>query len=629
MTTSVKRKATTKKTSAKRTTTAARNGRAGRGGVERLPARSDVPARDRWNLESLFPDDDAWETAFKKWEKQMVGFDRFRGKLGKSAAELLACLKFDAEYDRAGERLGTYAHLKTTEDSTDSRYQRMHGRFMSVASRAAQASSYIRPEILAIPAKQLEKFLAEKSLAPWRLAIDRLVRYRPHTLSMEEERLLAMQTEMSQTADHAFHQLHDSDMRFPLVRDEKGRQVELGHGTFSRFLHSPDRNVRREAYEKYYERFAQNKHTLAATLSGSIQKDVYYARARRYEGALAGALFQDNVPPSVYDNLISTVSDHLPALHRYYELRSRVLKIKKFHLYDHYVPLAPETKMRHTWDEAVDVVIESLRPLGSEYVEVLGKGLRGRWCDRYPNQGKCSGAFSCGSFEADPFILMNYQPEVLDHVFTLAHEAGHSMHSFYSARHQPYQYYNYTIFVAEVASTFNEQLLMRHMLDKLKRPADRAVLINRELDGIRGTIYRQTMFAEFEKITHALAESGEPLTLDALTETYRKLLVKYLGPSLVLDDNSPLECLRIPHFYRGFYVYKYATGLSAAIALSDRVSNGGKKELGDYLSFLQGGCSKYPLELLKDAGVDMEQPEPVAAALKRFDVLVSEMDGLL
>jgi len=606
---------------------ASKNGRGD--GVERLPKRSAVSKRDTWDLESLFPNDEAWEKAFKKWEKQIAGYEQFRGKLGLSAASLAGCLKFDADLDRAGERLGTYAFLKTTEDSADATYQRMKGRFLGVASRAGQEASYIRPEILAIPPKQLNKLLADKQLAPWRLAIERLVRFRPHTLSTGEERLLAMQTEMAQTADQTFHQLHDADMKFPVIQDEKGRLIELSHGTYSRFMDSPDRGVRQEAYEKYYGRFAENKHALAATLGGSIQKDIYYAKARRYESAVQCALFADNVPLAVYDNLIATVSDHLPTLHRYYALRNKVLKLKKFSLYDQYVPLLPESKMKHTWDEAVEAVTVSLTPLGSEYVKVMGAGLRGRWCDRYPNQGKQSGAFSCGTFDGDPYILMNYQSEVLDHVFTLAHEAGHSMHSYYSAKNQPFQYYNYTIFVAEVASTFNEQLLMRHLLTKVKTDEDRAILISRELDGIRGTIFRQTMFAEFEKLTHAAAEAGEPPTLQSLSGTYRELLVKYLGPALTIDDHAVLECLRIPHFYRAFYVYKYATGLSASIALAERVTSGGKQELEDYLGFLKGGCSKFPLDLLKDAGVDMQRPEPVAAAMKRFGKLVDELGKLL
>ena len=331
----------------------------------------------------------------------------------------------------------------------------------------------------------------------------------------------------------------------------------------------------------------------------------------------------------MYDNLIAAVHKHLPALYRYFELRRRKMKLLDIHHYDTYVPILSELETRHTWDQAVKVVVNSLEPLGSDYCRVLAGGLNNGWCDRYPNQGKQSGAFSSGSFSSDPYIMMNYQPEVLDHVFTLAHEAGHSMHSYYSAKHQPYQYYNYTIFVAEVASTFNEQLLSRHMMEKARSAKERAYLINRDIDAIRGTIIRQTMFAEFEKISHETVEGGEPLTVEKFKEIYRGLLQKYFGPDFVVDDELALECLRIPHFYRAFYVYKYATGLSAAIALSQRVVNGSKRELDDYLSFLRGGCSKFPLDLLRAAGVDMETPEPVETALGHFGRLVDELDGLL
>jgi oligoendopeptidase F len=368
---------------------------------------------------------------------------------------------------------------------------------------------------------------------------------------------------------------------------------------------------------------------LSAALAGSIQRDVYYARARGYDSALAASLFHDKVPVSVVDNLVASVHRHLPALYRYYDLRRRKMKLRDIHHYDTYVPILSELKSRHTWQQAVKLVIAAIEPLGSEYCEVLEKGLEGRWCDRYPNQGKQSGAFSSGSFDGDPYILMNYQTDVLDHVFTLAHEAGHSMHSYYSAANQPFQYYNYTIFVAEVASTFNEQLLSRRLMAKARDEKQRAFLINREIDSIRGTILRQTMFAEFERITHELAESGEPLTVERFKSEYRKLLELYFGPDFALDDELALECLRIPHFYRAFYVYKYATGLSAAIALAHRVTSGGTSELNDYLGFLKGGCSKYPLDLLRGAGVDMERPEPVDTALDYFERLVGELDELL
>ncbi len=434
---------------------------------------------------------------------------------------------------------------------------------------------------------------------------------------------------MAETANHAFRQLTDADLKFGLVKNEKGEQIELSNATFSLFLHSPKRAVRKAAFHQYYAQFKGHENTLAATLSGSMQRDVYYAKARNYKSALAGALFSDNVPQSVYDNLIAAVHKNLPALYRYYDLRKRKMKLPDIHHYDTYVPILSELDSRHTWDQGVKEVVTSLEPLGSEYCGVLERGLNNGWCDRYPNQGKQSGAFSAGTFDGDPYIMMNYQPEVLDHVFTLAHEAGHSMHSYYSAKHQPYQYYNYTIFVAEVASTFNEQLLSRHLRQKAESDKERAYLINRDIDAIRGTIIRQTMFAEFEKITHETVEAGEPLTVEKFKEIYRALLDRYFGKDFVIDDELALECFRIPHFYRAFYVYKYATGLSAAIALSERVVGGGKRELNDYLGFLKGGCSKFPLDLLRDAGVDMEKPAPVDTALKHFARLVDELDELL
>jgi len=440
---------------------------------------------------------------------------------------------------------------------------------------------------------------------------------------------LAMQGEMAQSASHTFRQLHDADLKFGLIRDDNGQRIELTNATFSQLLIAPDRRVRRTAFRQYYRAFADHQNTLAATLGGSILKDVYYARARRYPSALDAALFPDNVPRTVYQNLIASVRNHLPSVHRYYDLRRRKMRLRRLHFYDTYVPILSDLQTRRSWNEAVKVVLQALRPLGNDYGRVLETGLRGRWCDRYPNAGKQSGGFSCGSFDGDPYILMNYKPAVLDDTFTLAHEAGHSMHSYYSAKSQPYLYYDYTIFVAEVASTFNEQLLSAHMLDQAQSDRERAFLINRELDAMRATIVRQTMFAEFEKITHEMAENGEPLTVDALRDVYGKLLHDYLGPAMAIDDELALECLRIPHFYRAFYVYKYATGMAAAIALSQRVRNGGKRELQDYLKFLKSGCTKDPLPLLQDAGVDMTRPEPINAALEHFANLVDQLDQLL
>ncbi|MGH7134461.1 MAG: M3 family oligoendopeptidase, partial [Pirellulales bacterium] len=422
---------------------------------------------------------------------------------------------------------------------------------------------------------------------------------------------------------------NNADLKFGPIENDRGKQIELSHASFSALLHSPNRGVRQRAFMQYYQQFAAHENTLAATLQGSIQRDVFYARARNFASSLEAALFPDNVPPAVYDNLIASVRGRLPALYRYYELRRRKMKLRDLHQYDTYVPILSELETRHTWNRACEVVVDALAPLGEEYGRVLKAGLAGRWCDRYENQGKQSGAFSSGSFDGDPYILMNYQPQVLDHVFTLAHEAGHSMHSYYSARRQPYHYYNSTIFVAEVASTFNEQLLSKHLLSQAGDDRERAFLINREIDAIRATLIRQTMFAEFEKTTHELAEQNEPLTVDRFKQAYRELLEAYFGPDFTLDTELALECFRIPHFYRAFYVYKYATGMSAAIALAERVTGGGKGELADYLRFLQGGCSQDPLDLLRAAGVDMEQPGPVDTALARFATLVGELDELL
>ncbi len=388
---------------------------------------------------------------------------------------------------------------------------------------------------------------------------------------------------------------------------------------------SPKREVRRQAFHQYYAQHKAHQNTLAATLAGSVHADVYYARAKKHASALDHALFPDNVPRSVYEQLIAAVRKHLPAVHRYFEVRRNKMGLADIHHYDTYVPILTGLQRTIHWDEAVEMVMQSLRPLGSEYCNALSKGLNGGWCDRYPNVGKQSGAFSCGTYDAQPYILMNYKPTVLNDIFTLTHEAGHSMHSYYSAGNQPFQYYNYTIFVAEVASTFNEQLLASHLIQNSSSPEERAYLINHEVDSIRATIVRQTMFAEFELKIHSMAEAGEPLTVESMRGEYRKLLDAYFGPGFVIDDELSLECFRIPHFYRAFYVYKYATGLSAAIALSRRVLEGGQQELADYLGFLKGGCSKDPLDLLKGAGVDMTSSEPVETALSHFGHLVDQL----
>ena len=597
--------------------------------VKTLPARRDVRIGDTWDLESLFSSDREWEAALQAWERRIPGFAAFAGTLGSSPERLAECLAYDLAVDREGDRIGTYAHLRASEDQSAAESQRMTGRFQHVATLAGEKASFIRPEIMAIPPATLATWMDLPVLAPYRLLLERLVRTRAHTLSQPEEKLLAMQGTFAGTAGRVFRQLTDADMKFGDVTTGRGDRIELSNATFVTLLHDAAPEVRRTTFHQYYAQYESHANTLAATLSGSNERDVYAAKVRHHPSAVEAALFHDNVPITVYDQLIAAVRAHLPAVHRYYDLRRRILGLDALHHYDCYVPLVPELEQRHTWDEAVRLIVESLQPLGGEYVCRLERGLLGRWCDRYPNAGKQSGAFSSGTYDSDPYILMNFQEEAIEHVFTLAHEAGHSMHTRYSAEAQPYQYANYTIFVAEVASTFNEQLLTRLLLERATSPKERAAIIAREIDSIRATIVRQTMFAEFERKSHASAEAGEPLTLERLRGIYRELLDAYFGPRFVVDKQLELECLRIPHFYNAFYVYKYATGLSAAIMLAKRVAEGGQKELQAYLGFLRGGCSKWPLDLLRDAGVDLEKPEPVATALGRFGELVDELGTLL
>ena len=597
--------------------------------VKKLPARKDVAAGDTWDLASLFRSDAEWETALGAWEKRIPEFAAFAGTLGSSAERLAECLAFDLAYDREGDRLGTYAHLRAAEDQSAAEAQRMTGRFQHVSTRAGEAASFIRPEIMAIPEATLAMWMAGPVLAPYRLLLERLVRTRAHTLSEPEEKLLAMQGTFAGTAGKVFRQLTDADLKFGSITTGAGEQVELSNATFVTLLHDTVPAVRKVVFHQYYGQYEAHANALAATLSGSNERDVYAAKVRKYPTAVEAALFADHVPLAVYDQLIAAVRGHLPAVHRYYDLRRRILGLDEIHHYDCYVPLVPELEQRHTWDQAVDVVIESLAPLGADYCGRLAQGLRGRWCDRYPNAGKQSGAFSSGTYDSDPYILMNFQEEAIEHVFTLAHEAGHSMHTRSSAEAQPYQYSGYTIFVAEVASTFNEQLLTRLLLQRATSKKERAAIVAREIDSIRATIVRQTMFAEFERNSHASAEAGEPLTLDRIRSLYRELLDAYFGPKFVIDKQLELECLRIPHFYNAFYVYKYATGLAAAITLAKKVAEGEPGALARYLGFLQGGSSKWPLDLLRDAGVDLEQPEPVAIALTRFGELVDELATLV
>lgn len=594
-----------------------------------VPPRAKVKAADTWDLGPLYKSDAAWEADFDKWTKMSEKFRKFRGTLGKSAEKIRKCFDFEVEFEKLGERLGSYAFLKASEDIANSDYQRMTARYTHVATRAGEAASYINPEIQAIPTDTLKKYIASPVLQPYRFQLEKLLRYKPHVLSEKEERLLAMQGQVSGGPSRIFGQLTDADLTYGTVTDEKGRKIELTQSSMRVLLESPRRATRRDAFRKFYRVMEGHKNTLAATLNTSVQQDVYVARARNFPSAREAALFADNVPVTVYDSLIEAVHANLDTVYKYLRLRRRALKVKELHVYDTYVPIVEGARKKTPYTKGVEMIDAALEPLGSEYRRTLKNGLLGRWVDRYENKGKRSGAFSAGGYTGPPYILMNYKEQMLDSVFTLAHEAGHSMHTWYATRTQPFQDYHYTIFVAEVASTFNEQLLGTYLLDRAKSKVERAALINKQIDEIRGTIIRQTMFAEFEKIIHEIAESGEALTIERFRAEYRKLLELYFGDAMVIDDGLELEGLRIPHFYRAFYVYKYATGLSAAIALSQMVMDGGKTERDRYINFLKSGGSKFPLDQLRDAGVDLEKPDTVNAAMGKFRELVDELAELV
>jgi oligoendopeptidase F len=593
----------------------------------KIPLRREVDINDTWDLSRLFPDDAAWNEGLGAYEKRAGGIPGFRGTLGSSPEALARYLDFARDLGVLEERLAYYCDLREAEDQGDGERRTLKGRFVMAAARTQAALAWAVPEIQAIPEEDMERFLPHPRLAEYRVYLKKLLRFKPYILGGKEERILALQEEGDGLASEVFSVLTNVDMDFGTVETPEGT-FPISQSTWSVFMENNDRDLRERVYRAFYKGFASHKTTLAALYGGSVKKDVIKARIRGFPSARAAALFPDKVDESVYDNLIATVNANLEPLHRYYALRKRVLKLDVLRHYDVYVPMVPNAARKTPWNEAVDMVSEALAPLGDEYTGTLRAGLLGRWADRYENRGKRSGAFSAGSYAGEPYILMNYKEDSIRDVFTLAHEGGHSMHSWYSARSNPFMHYNYTIFEAEVASTFNEELLYRRLV-KEAEGAFRTYLVNKRVDDILATLYRQTMFAEFEKRTHELEEGGSPLTADLLRAEYRRLLEKYFGPGMVLEEESDLEGLRIPHFYRGFYVYKYATGVSASLALAERVLSGGRREREDYFAFLKSGGSRFPLESLKAAGVYMGDPAPVEGACKIFAGLVGELEGLL
>ncbi|KZE55521.1 oligopeptidase PepB [Brevibacillus parabrevis] len=594
-----------------------------------LPKRSDVPAEYKWRLEDIYPTDADWEKDVQKAKQLTEQVAALKGTLAESGEQLLAALTLQDELTKTLDTVYVYARMRRDEDNANSTYQGLTDRATSLSTQVYGALAYIQPEILTIPTDKLEAWINEtEGLAHYRILLDEITRFKPHTLSSEEEALLANMGELASAPSKIFGMLNNADMKFPMITDENGEEVELTKGRYSQFMESKDRRVRKEAFEALYSTYGKFRNTIAASLTSAIKGDVFYARTRKYPSALYAALFADNVDLSVYDNLISTIHEHLPLMHKYIALRKKLLGVDELHMYDLYVPIVPEVDMKIPYDQAVATIKEALHPLGEEYGRVLAEGFSNGWIDVHENEGKTSGAYSWGAFTTHPYVLMNYQDNV-NNMFTLAHEMGHALHSYHSNQAQPYTYADYKIFVAEVASTLNEALLMHHLLKTTTDKKQRLYLINYYLEQFRGTVFRQTMFAEFEKIVHAKEEQGEPLTADSLSGVYRELNVAYHGPDMVVDEEVDLEWARIPHFYRNFYVYKYATGFSAATSLSKQILEEGQPAVDRYLEFLKGGSSDYPLNLLKKAGVDMTSPAPIAEALSVFKELLDEMEQLL
>ncbi len=594
--------------------------------VNHSPQRNDIEERFKWNLGDIYSDDSAWEKDYAEMKRLLTEVAQLQGRLGKSASDLLQGLRQIEALDRQGEKLVLYAKMRRDENNADNRYQALYDRAEALMIEAGSATSFVTPELTEIPEEAFEQFTREvEDLKLYRHMFDEIYRQKEHVLSHPEEKILAQSADLALAAGNIFTMLNNADLKFGMIRDENGQEVELTKGRYGRFMESQDRRVREEAFHALYNAYGKLENTLAASLSASVKKDVFYARVRKYPSARHAALKQDNIELEVYDRLIESVHKYMEHMYRYLKLRRQILNVDELHMYDIYVPLVKEYQLEVPFEKAQEQVLEALQPLGEEYLEVLKNGFSGGWIDVYENQGKTSGAYSWGGYDTHPYVLLNYDNK-LDDVFTLAHEMGHALHSFYSNRHQPYVYSQYPIFLAEVASTVNESLLIDYLLKRSNSREERIYLINHYLEQFRGTVYRQTMFAEYEKIIHDMVEQGQPLTTEALKNSYLDLNRLYYGPEVVMDEDIKMEWARIPHFYSAFYVYKYATGFSAATAIKEQILNEGPQAVQRYMEFLKAGASDYPVEVLKKAGVDLTSPQPVQSALEYFGRLVTELE---
>ena len=598
-----------------------------------IPARKDVNQKDKWDLSSIYKSVEEWEKALAELSGMTESVVAFKGKLGESSGSLLNALKTYENVLLQMETVYHYASLEHEADEDDTAATDRYGRATMAYTEMQAQLSFIDPELMAIDETLLREWAALPEFANYKVYLEKLLHFKKYTLSEKEERILSLQGQPAMTADTAFSVLTNVDMNktFGTVTVD-GEEQQLTETTWGVFMHNHDRNVREQAYKKFYAKYEEHQNTIAALYAGSVNQDIFSMRARGYDSSLHAALYGNKVPLTVYHNLIDCIHKNLDALHKYYSIRKRALGLNELRHYDVYVPLVKSVETKTTYEESVEICRAALSPLGKEYTDRLCDGLLNGWADRYENIGKRSGAFSSGCYVGNPYILLNYNEENIRDVFTMAHEGGHSMHSWYSVHNNPFMSYDYTIFEAEVASTFNEELVFEYLLAQAKRDnkADlQKYLLAMRADDILATLYRQTMFAEFELKAHELVENGTPLTPELLRKVYRELLELYFGPEMHFESNSDMEGLRIPHFYSAFYVYKYATGISAALALAKRVTNGGEAEREDYFKFLKSGGSRYPIESLKVAGVDMEKVEPVQAACDTFRQIVEELDSIL
>jgi oligoendopeptidase F len=591
--------------------------------------RQDIPVEYTWDLESMYVDSKAWEEDLNKVLNLAEEYSKYEGKVIETGENLLNALKDENELYRIASKVYSYSSMKLDEDTRVGSSQEMSSKALSAFVKVDEKTSFLTPEILQIDEAMLNKYYEEvEGLKLYKQALDKILRQKDHVLSAKEESLLAQMGEVAEASHNIFSMLDNADIKFPSIKNEEGKDVEITHGNFIPLMESKNRDVRKAAFEGLYSTYKSFENTYAQMLNGNTKKNIFYAKAKNYNSSIEASLDRNNVPVLVYDNLINSIHDNLDSMYKYMDIRKRALGLEELHMYDLYTPIVKDVEINMDYEEGKKLVLEGLHPLGEEYRNILEEGFNSRWIDVYENPGKRSGAYSGGSYDSKPYVLLNYH-NTLDNVFTIAHELGHSVHSYLTRKNQPFVYGNYSIFVAEVASTTNEALLLDHMLKNVKNEGERLYLLNHYLEMFRTTVFRQTMFAEFEREIYQYAENGGALTADYLSETYKALNEKYYGPNMVVDDEIAMEWARIPHFYYNFYVFQYATGFSAAVDLSQQMLKKGKPSVDRYLNFLSSGSSDYPINVLRGAGVDMTTKNPVDNAMKVFRELVDEMDKLI